>query len=462
MMDRVLPLPECERVHVEEFGIAFTGFEQEDVALEAVVRQVALQSQLEPRVQERPEDLVQHHLHAAIGEVAAVRKVGRVAAFGVDAVQERAERVVTDDQIAALLDRDVDVRRAPHAAIDVVDALDARGLVEERERRRCLHGFGNRDVVALVGAEGLALRRVEIAGGDVEVTATLARKAAELVRDPHPLEVAAQPALEAGVVEEARRNVVGESRHLARRRNVLDQRHRSGFEVDVARLAREGCERARDRVGKRRQRSDQIAADTRQEREEVVEQLRGPDCELTPVRVVEIDRAEHVHPAAGAFEHLHHLARRNAGGERHREDRSRREADVDVEVGDLSLDQEVVERLEPADLERAAGDGAPGEHESDLGVPLGRRSPALPNQRQTHVRTSSALRRSAVPAHRNSPMKERRSGRCADGNALHCVTLVRIDWPVDRFETVSSSQSGAQARPPCRDASRIWNGRSLW
>jgi len=59
-------------------------------------------------------------------------------------------------------------------------------------------------------------------------------------------------------------------------------------------------------------------------------------------------------------------------------------------------------------------------------------------------------------------MEERSGNRCADGNALHRVILVRIDWRVDRFETDSGSRNGAQTRALLPRRSRVWNARSLW
>ena len=86
-----------------------------------------------------------------------------------DAVGERPERVVADDQVGAVLDGDVDVGGAPHAAVDVVDALDARRLVEARQRRRRLHRFRDRHRGVLVVAEDDALGGVEVHRADVEL-----------------------------------------------------------------------------------------------------------------------------------------------------------------------------------------------------------------------------------------------------------------------------------------------------
>ena len=73
------------------------------------------------------------------------------------------------------------------------------------------------------------------------------------------------------------------------------------------------------------------------------------------------------------------------GRQRGRQERARREPDVGVELGDLPLDQELVEGLQPADLEGAASDGASRQHERDLGVLRrpGARAPL--DQRQPHA-----------------------------------------------------------------------------
>src|SRR4029453_1131379 len=99
-------------------------------ALEGGVVLVLAHPQLEARVEERPEDLVEHGEHALVGERSAVDDVllalGHEAAR--DAIRERSEGIVADDQVGAVLDGDVDVRRAAHASIDVVDALYGPGL----------------------------------------------------------------------------------------------------------------------------------------------------------------------------------------------------------------------------------------------------------------------------------------------------------------------------------------------
>src|SRR5207244_1380176 len=66
--------------------------------------------------------------------------LGNVAAR--HAVRERAERVVADDEVGTVLDGRVEVRGPTHAPVDVVDALDAGGLVEPGERGRRLPGLG--------------------------------------------------------------------------------------------------------------------------------------------------------------------------------------------------------------------------------------------------------------------------------------------------------------------------------
>ena len=85
-------------------------------------------------------------------------------------------------EIRPLLDRDVEVGGVPHAAVDVVDPVDARRLVEDRERRRRLHGLRDRDFGVLVGAEDRPLGRVEVAGGDIELAAALPLEGPEVVR----------------------------------------------------------------------------------------------------------------------------------------------------------------------------------------------------------------------------------------------------------------------------------------
>lgn len=126
---------------------------------------------------------------------------------------------------------------------------------------------------------------------------------------------------------------------------MLDQRHRHGLRRGVARLLHEVAERRTDRVGKARQAAQQVAAHRREIRQQVVRELRRPLEELTPVRMVEIQGAELPHTRTRALEHLDHLVGSDPGRERNREDRASGKTQVEVEVGDLAADQEVVEGL---------------------------------------------------------------------------------------------------------------------
>ena len=354
-------------------------------------------------MQQGAEHLVDDRLEPAVGEVAAVREVRRVGVFGVDPVEEWPERVVTDDEVGALLDRDVDVRGVAHAAVDVVDAVDARGLVEDRQRARGLHRLRDRELAVLVGPEDHALGGVEIARGHVEALAGLARERSEIVGNLDALEAAAQPPLEAPVVEEAARDVVGDRGQFALGRDVLDDPHREHLEARVVGPAHELAQRTRDRGRKARHAAREVDRDARQVGREVVGEARGARHELAQVRVVEIERPQLIEPRAGAVEHPDHLVRADPRGQRRAEDRAGREADVEIEVGDLAIDQEVVECLEPAHLEGAARNCPAREHESHSRIRHGALSVALADQSQTHrasllaLLTTSRLRRSHRP-----------------------------------------------------------------
>ena len=186
------------------------------------------------------------------------------------------------------------------------------------------------------------------------------------------------------VVEQAARDVIGDRGNLALGRDVLDDPHREHLEARVVGLAQELAQRRRDRGRQPRHAAREVDRDARQVGGEVVGEARRAGDELAQVRVVEIERTELIEPRAGAVEHPDHLVGTDPGGERRAEDRARREADVEIEVGDLAVDQEVVERLEAAHLERPAGDRAAGEHERHGRIGYRARAIALADESQSH------------------------------------------------------------------------------
>ena len=148
-------------------------------------------------MEKRAEDLIQHGEQAARGERRTVERVLAVLPRARDhTIVDRAERVVAEHELRAVLDRHVDVGGASHAAVDVVDAANARGLVEAGQRGRGLHRFGDRRRAVLVVSEHDPLGGVEVHRHDEQFLAPHAVEDLEIVRQLVPLDVLAQIDLE--------------------------------------------------------------------------------------------------------------------------------------------------------------------------------------------------------------------------------------------------------------------------
>src|SRR5262249_40357870 len=105
------------------------------------------------------------------------------------------------------------------------------------------------------------------------------------------------------------------------------------------------------------------------------------------VQVVELEGREVGEVLGVAVERAQHLRWRDAAGQWCGEERSCRQADIDVEVGGLAVDEEVVEGFQAAELVRAAGDRSPCEYESDGRILLPRREVAFVNDGEAHLRS---------------------------------------------------------------------------
>src|SRR5205814_10502612 len=100
---------------------------------------------------------------------------------------------------------------------------------------------------------------------------------------------------------------------------------------------------------------------------------------------VEVERREVGEVLGGAVERAQHLGRGHAAGEGGRQEGAGREADVDVEVGGLAVDEEVVERLQAAELVGAAGDRPARQHQRHARTLLPRREVALVDDGEAHA-----------------------------------------------------------------------------
>src|SRR5439155_14377803 len=93
--------------------------------------------------------------------------------------------------------------------------------------------------------------------------------------------------------------------------------------------------------------------------------------------------------------------------------------DVDVEVGGLAVDEEVVEGLQAAELVGAAGDRTARQHQRHARVLLPRREVALVDDGEAHARLAPS--ELAWPS---GPVSPSRYGHPQVLDSARCVTLV--------------------------------------
>ena len=238
------------------------------------------------------------------------------------------QRVDDDDELGALLDRDVDVGGRADAAVDQLAPLEVDRLVDDRQAGRALDRLGDRHVGPALLAEDDPLAGVEVGRGQVE----LAVEQAEVV-------------------------------DAAGRRRALPRRSRRG-------RSRSRDRSAAPRRGRRRCRSPRTrrSAPARAAARAVRSGSAAAFCEeaevvglqhLVEVEVLELGGDPRV-------EHLHHLVGGDAVGEHPGDEGAGAGADVDVEVVDGAVDREQVERAQGADLVDAAGEAAAAEDQSRL------------------------------------------------------------------------------------------------
>ena len=215
-------------------------------------------------------------------------------------------------------------------------------------------------------------------------------------------------------------HVVGERRDLALGRHVLDQPHRQRLEVRVvtARLQEARGRRSPTASGSPGRPRRKSKATARQVGRQVVGELGGPARRTRRSSGCRSRSAAADRSAAGALENLDHLVGVDARGQRHREHRAGGQPHVHVEVGDLAVDEEVVEGLEAAHLEGAAGDGAPGQHQCDARVALSRTAGALSDQGESQgsiprsLRFVGRLRRASLQSLHSARRRFRLSRSC--------------------------------------------------
>ena len=247
--------------------------------------------------------------------------------------------LTTIDELRARLDRDVEVGRRDHAAVDQLAVLDHRGLVDHRQRGRGAHGGRDRHVVPALGAEHDPLAGVEVGGGQVELVLQQAEVVGAIGVGEHGADVLLDP--RAGV--EPGRQRVGE------RDRDVDGRER----------AEAAPERARD--------AEQV--------QRGLERLGGVLAVVRPQQHVEVDVAERRRDLV--VDDPHHLLGRDPVGRQRGDQRAGAGADVDVELVDAAVDREEVERAQRADLIDPAGEAAAAEHERRPRLRAGAGAPRL-------------------------------------------------------------------------------------
>ena len=241
------------------------------------------------------------------------------------------ERVDDDDELRAVGDGDVEVRRRDDAAVDELAVAHRDRRVDHRQRGRRAHGGRDRDVVPALGAEDDPLAGVEVGRGDVQLGLDGAKVvAARRVAREHLVQVA----LDAGAGVRARGQPLGEPEHEVHRRDLAEMAGDAAQQLGRAQRQREGAARE--------------AADVR------------------PQEVAEVELGKR--RRALVVDDAHHLLRRHAVGDHRGHERARARADVDVEVVDGAVDRQQVERAQGADLVDAAGEPAAAEHERRLGA----------------------------------------------------------------------------------------------
>ena len=120
-------------------------------------------------------------------------------------------------------------------------------------------------------------------------------------------------------------------------------------------------------------------------------QGRAEFVALDQVRTVEVAGTEASDLGRFPLEALDHLRRTDADGEGSRQHGTSGEPDVGVELVGLAVDEEIVESLQTTELEAAARDGTPGEHQRNLGIALASLEVALLNDGDSHRSLNQTL-----------------------------------------------------------------------
>ena len=305
------------------------GLDQDDVDARVALLPV-LDRDVQALVREHPEGLVADRREPHVGDAARPGAGDRRDPLA-EVVRVGHQRVDDDDELGAVLDRDVDVRGRADAAVDELAAVDLDRRVDHRQRAGGRDRGRDRHVGPIALAEHDALGRVEVGRGQVQLALEQPEVVASIGVREHLGDVALDPA--PGV--DARRQAAGQAGdHVDRRElaQVADQlpRHARHPQREGERLAHEAA------VVGLQQRAERDVAQRRR-------QL--------------------------AVQHPHHLLGRDPVRHHAGHERARAGAHVDVELVDRAVDGQQVERAQGADLVHAAGEAPAAEHERGLRSP---------------------------------------------------------------------------------------------
>ena len=223
------------------------------------------------------------------------------------------------------LDRDVEIGRREHAAVDQLPALDLHRLVDHRQGAGGGDRPGDRDVIPALRAEHDPLAGIEVGRGDVQVAAQQPKIVAAIgigQDRPHvPLD--SLGGVQAGGQRVSQPDGEIHGRYLSQ---VPDQR----------------ADQQRQPPGQLQSFAHELGVVGLQQRVDAGVRKRRRDL---------------------LHDHPHHLLGRDAVRHRGGDQRAGTGPDVDVELVDRAIHREQIERPERADLVDAPGEAAASEHE---------------------------------------------------------------------------------------------------
>ena len=300
------PRREAEDRGEEHPVLVALGLEQDCVGI-GESRGVAREPDLQPRVHQRAEHLVEHGGEAALDQNAAPHRPGldgRPDVHGHDGIDAQ-------QQLRPVLQRDRGVQRLEEHAVHAVASVNQHRRIDAGDGRTRLHGPGDGDVLPLRLAEPDGTARAEVGAHDDE----LVRQLAEVVRAPRHREDLREVAADRLVVEHAHGQRLGEARE--------------GFAEG---LVAGTCQQVPHRSGRQ------------------PGHLQRPPRQLQVGWREERPRDKRVLPRLVLDDRPHELGGRQPIGETGSDERPGADPDIDIEVVEVDAVQRLLEGPEGADL----------------------------------------------------------------------------------------------------------------